>query len=356
MNRGIGYIHKTVTYENPIASDIFTPIKGSMFPRWIDSVSGSARANGRNESELIDNPAYIIEDILRTWCFREQTIVTSVTSTTIIVVSGLKSSTDDYYNNAIYINATTGFRGYIADYAGSTKTLTLNDSDTGVTANDNIILSNIDGDNRINANSFDIVGAGIMESGTATSTSAGKLVDSAADFTAVKVNQLVYNITDGTRATVLSVDSGTQLTISSDIMASGESYQVTGLRYGWDFAKSLSKKEYASDTISQILFDSHCILFNTYGGYKIVALEKHGSPATWTTPLNKGGENWLVSTELTTVLDIFTDFTVNWSLDTGSGEYANKVNVNSSGYTDYLTPSGGGLMTLCASAETDYRI
>jgi hypothetical protein len=65
------------------------------------------------------------------------------------------------------------------------------------------------------------------ESGTATSTTTNKLVDSAAQFTAnVTVGDIVSNTTDSTTATVNAKDSNTQLTLSADIMASGESYVI----------------------------------------------------------------------------------------------------------------------------------
>lgn len=61
-------------------------------------------------------------------------------------------------------------------------------------------------------------------SGTATSTSTGKLVDSNATFTAVAVGKTVYNTTDNTFAVVTAVDTPTQLSLSSDVMVSGEAY------------------------------------------------------------------------------------------------------------------------------------
>ncbi|HBG45847.1 MAG TPA: hypothetical protein DDW94_02550 [Deltaproteobacteria bacterium] len=63
-----------------------------------------------------------------------------------------------------------------------------------------------------------------MYSGTATSTTANKLVDSAANFGTDVVNKTVYNSTDDTWAKVTARDSATQLSLSADIMASGEAY------------------------------------------------------------------------------------------------------------------------------------
>tara|TARA_R110000868_G_scaffold227395_1_gene480376 strand:- start:407 stop:874 length:468 start_codon:yes stop_codon:yes gene_type:complete len=66
-------------------------------------------------------------------------------------------------------------------------------------------------------------------SSVTTGTTADKLVDSAALFLTthmIGVGDIIYNTTDGTTATVTAIDSATTLSISSDIMASGESYVI----------------------------------------------------------------------------------------------------------------------------------
>jgi len=66
-------------------------------------------------------------------------------------------------------------------------------------------------------------------SSAATSTATNKLVNTGGLFTTtnlVGVGDIVYNITDGTIATVTAVDSATILTLSANIMASGESYSI----------------------------------------------------------------------------------------------------------------------------------
>lgn len=65
--------------------------------------------------------------------------------------------------------------------------------------------------------------------GAATATTANKLVDTSENFTTrgIKVGDKLKNITDSTYAVVTAVDSATTLSISGDIMASGEEYQLT---------------------------------------------------------------------------------------------------------------------------------
>ncbi len=63
--------------------------------------------------------------------------------------------------------------------------------------------------------------------GTATATTAGALVDTTNDqFLSTDVGKWIYNSTDRTWAQVTAYVSATQLTLSKNIMASGESYQM----------------------------------------------------------------------------------------------------------------------------------
>lgn len=68
----------------------------------------------------------------------------------------------------------------------------------------------------------------IISTGTTTSTSSMKLIDSGATFISdgISIGDQVYNSTDRTWSTVASVDSETQLTLTKDIFVSGEDYDV----------------------------------------------------------------------------------------------------------------------------------
>jgi len=62
----------------------------------------------------------------------------------------------------------------------------------------------------------------VATSGTNTSATANKLVDSAAAFeTTVEAGYIIENSTDGSYAIVEAVDSDTQLTLSADIFTAG---------------------------------------------------------------------------------------------------------------------------------------
>ena len=65
------------------------------------------------------------------------------------------------------------------------------------------------------------------DSGTATGTTTNKLVDSTQNFiTTVHIGDKVNNVTDSTTAIITAIDSNTQLTLDTDIMASGEVYII----------------------------------------------------------------------------------------------------------------------------------
>jgi hypothetical protein len=67
------------------------------------------------------------------------------------------------------------------------------------------------------------------DSGTTTSTTADKLVDSGQNFSStVELGDVVKNTTDDTQATVSSILSNTTLSLSADIMESGETYRIVG--------------------------------------------------------------------------------------------------------------------------------
>lgn len=67
----------------------------------------------------------------------------------------------------------------------------------------------------------------LSASGSATNTVANSLVDSAASFVGkVKVGDIVYKASDYTMAGVTAVDSDTQLSLSVNIITSGDAYAI----------------------------------------------------------------------------------------------------------------------------------
>jgi len=73
------------------------------------------------------------------------------------------------------------------------------------------------GDNFINSN---------WESGSATSTSAGHLVDTNASFTAAMVGKYIRNTTDVTATYITALNSGTDVSVRDDIFVDTENYEI----------------------------------------------------------------------------------------------------------------------------------
>ena len=89
------------------------------------------------------------------------------------------------------------------------------------------------------------VNSGNAESGTTDGLGANKLIQSGQNFnTTVGIGHSVHNTTDDTYAIVTAVDSDTQLSLDTDIMASGESFTINDIWVGsavqgaWNFADS----------------------------------------------------------------------------------------------------------------------
>lgn len=278
----------------------YSYLEGRMFDRWVDSISGSARSNGYNASDLIDNPAYIIESLLRDENFVERdltaTDVTDILSNE-ISIAGLASSEDDYYNYAIYYNASTNHKTYITDYVGSTKTLTLYNADTAATTNSVIFIQNIKGDAKIDYASFDLI---------------------------------------------------------------GKSNVTVGSRDGWLFARSYITKSQIRNILDVLCFESHCELVESadpdlgINKYKLIAIES-GSGDTWTNPAYSGGLEQ-VNAYLTPLENIYTQFRLRYFYDYGKGDFIKEIYVDKNGFPSTATILSATEQGLCADAETNYKV
>jgi len=284
--------------------------KGREYGRWIDfatAASGTRDANngsaadpGFADGALIETPAYIIESIFRDEAFVERDLqIDSSADSTHFVCSDALSREDDYYNNAEIINVTTGTKTYISDYVGSTNTFTIASSDGSMAADDNLFLTNVRGDARIDINSFDIVG----------------------------------NETDGSRE-------------------AGD---------GWVFGRAIVEKATVSSMILELCFDSHCMLFETADPdtgdsvIKLAAIDAATSGDTWTKPAFINGVE-AVKTSLTPLQNIFTSFTLNYWWNYGSQDYDRVISVDENGFSSPGTNLVIADQLLCKKARETYRV
>lgn len=282
--------------EIPAIEVAYSYLEGRMFDRWIDSVSGSSRSNGKNENGLIDSPAYLIESLLRDENFVERDLrITTVTDTTHIICNELLSSENDYYNYSIYYNATTNHKTYISDYEGATKTLVLASADTSASATDNIFLQNIKGDLKIDYASFDAIG----------------------------------NTTNGTRK-------------------------------DWEFARCFTEKTNIFSLLDELCFECHCELIESVNPdtgeklYKLVDLDSDYSDM-WTNPAYSGGIEQITG-ELTPLDNVYTQFRLRYFYDYGKGDFTKEIYVDKNGFPSTATILSDTEKNLCKYAEQSYLV
>lgn len=315
-----------------------------------------SRVNTYSNGDLIENPAYIIESILRDWVLAEYNLkIDSVNSANILIDGSvnstpLKVAINDYYNGAYLVNVTRNERYIISDYNGSTKTLTLDSAPSGWSAGDNCYIKNINAN--IDTDSFDVIGSYIVENGTTTAAATNKLIDSSQNFlTTVKAGMQVRNM-DGSISYVKTVNSNTELTLEDNIMDSGDDYYIAGTRSAWKFARSLTTQQTSQQVLNQLCYESHCMLFKSYNQFRLVTLEDGNTVGTLTQPYIENGMPQ-ISTKLTSLLNIYTDFTLNYAYNYAKKVYTKKIVVNknasSNVYLDYLK-------TYCADAEANYKV
>ena len=109
-----------------------------------------------------------------------------------------------------------------------------------------------------------------LDRGTTTSTTANKLVDSTQNFnTTAQVGSFIKNTTDSTTASVTAIDSDTTLSISSNIMASGENYILFAKPYVVfelsELARDFMETEYNNYATDTLWMDADITIYDSTG-------------------------------------------------------------------------------------------
>ena len=109
-----------------------------------------------------------------------------------------------------------------------------------------------------------------LDRGAATSTTANKLVDSTQNFnTTAQVGSFIKNTTDSTTASVTAIDDDTTLSISSDIMASGENYILFAKPYVVfelsELARDFMETEYNNYATDTLWIDADITIYDSTG-------------------------------------------------------------------------------------------
>jgi len=159
-----------------------------------------------------------------------------------------------------------------------------------------------------------VSGEPVMTS-TATSTSSLKLVDTAGAFTTRKsvtghpitytiaVGDTVYNTTDSTTALITAIDSATQLTLDTDIMASGEAYQILSKFPNLYPVFDLTDKVWYFDVLQQSL---SCLKEIEAGSGQLPITQIGGGVADGQVYITNSGTN-----DVSTLISSYIDVTIN---------------------------------------------
>lgn len=316
-----------------------------------------ARKNALSAGDLIVTPPGIIESGFRDELWVEPDLeITGITGAA-IEITGLLSSLDNYYgganNNSILVNVTKNESYEVTSYTGSTKTLNLIATPTDWAIGNKCYIKNLNPN--IDVNNFDVAQAGIVETGTASSTSAYKLIQSGKTFlSTVLPGMVVHNIADDTYSYVSSVDSNTQLTIEDDIIANLETYEIFGTRYGWAFARSLTQQQTMQQLMSQLCYESHAIIHRSYKSWKYYPLESGKVDGTLTLPLSDEDTGRpKVFVRLSPIENIYNDFTLNYAYNYASKTYEGKLTVNKNTSSHASLDS---FKATCLASEQDYKV
>lgn len=186
------------------------------------------------------------------------------------------------------------------------------------------------------------------ETGTATSTTADKLVDTAADFVTQKVvvGDTVYNTTDDTEALVTAIDDLNTLSLDTDIMVSGEAYEVYACTPNAYPVFDLTDKVFAFDDPAQ---DLSCMTEIEAGSGNLPVLQLGGGVADGTIYQLNYGTN-----DVSTAIDAYATMAINYGgLITLVRELMFRVKAQSAGnvtVTPYLNSIVGTPLTLAMTA------
>lgn len=199
----------------------------------------------------------------------------------------------------------------------------------------------------------DSTGDGLaMYSGTVTSTTANKLVDSAANFGTDVVGKTVYNTVDNTWAKVSARDSATQLSLTVDIMASGEGYVISNPFATIQKAVDTIPGSVNCDTTVQVSGENHTESVNVWGknfsGTYSITLQ--GSRATADTGTATSGAN--LTGAGSAGFGTLTDTSKSWTTNTHQNKFVEITGGTGAGQTRPIHSNTANALTIVGRWDT----
>ena len=285
-----GWLYEKIRSERTGVLDgtVFQYLKGREYKSYIDA---GARSNGHSTGDFIEEPAGIIESLLR----EEVYILKGITIDTVtingandeVTINESISNIDDFYNGAVWVNLSELDEQTVSDFVGSTGTFIM-PSITGQSSVDSVYLYNVNCN--IDTASFDVIG----------------------------------NTTNG-------------------------------LRKDWKFRRSINGLQNAFNLIDELLYESHCILFQSNDEIRIKALDAEASVTeTFDTPLMSQGRP-LISVALTPMDSLYTEFRLKYGYEYGLGDHTKEHFCSHNDSSD-STNLGSTYQTMCGDARVNYNI
>lgn len=258
---------KSLNLPYKVENNIVAYAKGRMF----DTCMLNGRNNGYIINDLIRNPAYILESLIRHEIASEidliasNVIISNGTSNNKYEFSGtegyLANRTLNYYTGAYLYNMTKDWIAPILAYDGQyIEVSLLYSGDIG----DKYKIFNIQGDNLVDVQSFDYVGN-----------------------------------------------------------------KTTGVRKDWKFDKSIKDRNNISSIIQSLCYESFTILVKSYNKYKLVPIynTKTAIDGILNNPLYSNGIP-MITVQFTPLDNIYTNYEIEYAYEHGRNEYQNKIIVN----------------------------
>jgi len=226
---------------------------------WIDL---GTRTNGRNAGQVIHCPGYIIESLLRDECFveRDLEIITKVSYQNYEMA--FASSDEGYYNASYVVNITRNEIALVNYYFGANLQVSLDGAYASWSVGDKCFVFNIQGNKKIDAASFDVVGKTI--DGSRKDWKFSKSINSKTDAYSL-INEICYesflmlHSVNGVYKLV-ALDAGPAVAtltkplitmgdpqIKVDLTPLSEVYSSFRLKYNYNYAKGEYLQEYFCD-------------------------------------------------------------------------------------------------------------
>jgi len=120
----------------------------------------------------------------------------------------------------------------------------------------------------------------VRVSGTATSTSAGHLVDSAGAFTADMNQHRIKNTTDSTYTYITAVNSATDVSVRDDIFVNGEGYELRDSKFVAPIGGRYLIQLYTAWT--EVVADTLHVAYIHKNGEALIDSAVHSAIASWT--------------------------------------------------------------------------